>query len=62
MRSKHNYYPARAFDVGVLDNGKYRTDAAAYTPLGKIAKDLDIVWGGNRKKLKDFGHFETKQP
>ncbi len=56
--SMHNYYPAKAFDVGVLEGGKYRSDAQAYAPLGELAAQLGIVWGGNWPKLKDNCHFQ----
>jgi len=58
--SQHNVNPSRAFDVGVIDGGKYRGDEAAYAPLGDIAKDLGIIWGGSWKRLKDFCHFQAE--
>lgn len=56
--SKHNVMPARAFDVAVLNCGKAVWDDDSYLPLGQIAKELGLVWGGNFKKLKDLPHFQ----
>ncbi|MFA5161298.1 MAG: M15 family metallopeptidase [Elusimicrobiales bacterium] len=59
--SPHNSDPSRAFDLAVIDGGKYRADARAYEPLGGMALETGIVWGGSWKKLRDFCHFEQKE-
>jgi peptidoglycan LD-endopeptidase CwlK len=60
--SAHNYYPARAFDVVVVNK---ETKAVTwqdvyYCTLGEYATKLGIVWGGSWSKLKDLPHFEIR--
>ncbi len=56
--SKHNLWPAQAFDVAILAGGKPVWDEAAYLELGGIGTALGLKWGGNFKTLKDCPHFE----
>lgn len=56
----HNYHPARAIDVAVVDNqsGKFLWDDKYYQPLGDIAKRYNLEWGGDWKSFKDMPHIE----
>lgn len=57
-QSKHNF--GIAFDVGVFsDDGKeYYGESNAYAELGKIGKELGLVWGGDWEDFPDEPHFE----
>lgn len=58
--SWHNYSPALACDVAVLDvAGTYQTAFRHYEPLGPIARDVGLVWGGDWPKLRDGPHLEV---
>jgi hypothetical protein len=57
--SKHNHYPAKAFDFAVIKNGKALWNEKYYKPAGKIIESLDLAWGGCWK-TKDYCHVETK--
>lgn len=59
ITSKHNYYPAKAFDFAILKNNKALWDKKYYLPAGKIIKSLDLVWGGDWR-AKDYCHVEAK--
>lgn len=59
-RSWHNY--KRAWDAYPLIHGKipsYESASSVYDRMGAIAKSLGIEWGGDWKKLKDFGHYQV---
>lgn len=52
---------ARAFDVGVIRNGKYVGNGSDtdYLAAGAIGESLGLVWAGRwRGKIKETGHFE----
>ena len=59
--SKHNYQPAKAFDVAISIKGKVVWEDGFYTPLGGAIKDLGyedkVRWGG-WWTFHDFPHFE----
>lgn len=57
----HNYKPARAIDVAVVDNatGKYLWEESYYRSLGPIAAAVGLEWGGNWKSLKDIPHIQV---
>jgi len=55
--SKHNYYPAKAFDFAIIKNGKALWNKNYFLTAGKIIKELDLAWGG-RWKIKDYCHVE----
>lgn len=58
----HNYSPARAIDVCVIDNqtGKRLWDTKWYEPLIAIAARYDLVEGGTWRSIKDWPHLEVK--
>ncbi len=58
----HNYYPARAIDVCVMDNqtGKPLWNPNWYQPLITIAAQYGLVDGGSWKSLKDWPHLEVQ--
>jgi peptidoglycan L-alanyl-D-glutamate endopeptidase CwlK len=58
----HNYHPARAIDVCVIDNqtGKRLWDTKWYEPLIQIAARYGLVEGGTWRSFKDFPHLEIK--
>lgn len=52
---------AKAFDVGVIRNGKYVGDGNDhdYQAAGLIGEALGLSWAGRwRGKIKETGHFE----
>ena len=57
--SLHNHFPARAIDCAILEGGKciWEPEVVFY-PLGKLAKEVDLVWGGNWETFKDWPHVE----
>lgn len=58
-KSNHNYFPARAFDVGIFEGAKYKPTHPLYAQLGRYTAGLAVRWGGNFKRLKgDYPHFE----
>lgn len=56
--SKHNLFPARAVDFAVLDGGKAVWDEAPFWPLGALARECGLVWGGDWTTFKDYPHVE----
>lgn len=56
-QSNHNKFPARAFDVAVVKDGKITWDEKSYLPLGECANYYSLVWGGTWK-VKDLPHVE----
>ena len=58
--SKHNLCPSRAIDVYALIIGKAVAvwDIDAYEALDKLAKQFDLIWGGNWKEFPDRCHLE----
>ena len=69
-KSKHNEYPAMAFDIFVSINGAATWNIKYYKALGKhilnIAEKLFkegkirsmVTWGGNWTKFRDYPHFQ----
>ena len=57
-KSNHNCFPARAVDVAILDGGKAVWDESGFWSLGALAKECDLVWGGNWTSFQDFPHLE----
>jgi peptidoglycan L-alanyl-D-glutamate endopeptidase CwlK len=62
--SKHNKLPSLAVDLA-----PYPTDWKNIAQFGGLwgqimqaaySNGLDVIWGGNWKQLKDYGHFELK--
>ena len=70
IKGAHNYYPARAIDVAVVDNqtGTVSWKESYYLSLGTIAKRFGLAWGGDwdgdgdrtDQKLHDLPHIEIK--
>lgn len=60
-KSKHNEYPSLAMDVAVknIKTGEVLWDEDLYLPLGEIAEELGLTWGGDWKSIKDYPHFEV---
>jgi peptidoglycan LD-endopeptidase CwlK len=58
----HNFKPARAIDVAVVDNetGQVTWEERFYLPLGPIVRKLNLTWGGDWKSIKDLPHIEVK--
>lgn len=58
----HNYRPARAIDVCVVDNqtGKRSWNPDWYKPLIEIAARYGLVEGGTWKSIQDWPHLEVK--
>jgi hypothetical protein len=70
IKGKHNYNPARAFDIMVLVNGKGTWEDSFYVEISKHilatanrlfeSKQIShkVRWGGSFKNLYDCPHFE----
>lgn len=61
--SKHNWVPARAFDVIPYPKGFEATDKAFYKQATYIYRaastcGVQLVWGGHWRTLKDLAHFQ----
>jgi hypothetical protein len=58
--SKHSCYPAEAIDVVVVDTVSKKAIwlRDLYEPLGKIAKDLGLEWGGGWATIDDPYHIQ----
>ena len=58
--SEHNIYPSRAIDTWVHLAGKNLAvwDIDAFDVLGKLAKKMGLIWGGDFEKLRDRPHVE----
>ena len=62
-KSKHNYYPSKAFDIYIAEKGKewdlkLIKSVASHIQLTAIRLNIPIKWGGNWTKFKDYPHFE----
>lgn len=55
--SRHNKKPAEAIDFAVVIAGKVSWDPREYEPVGKLAAQRGLIWGGNWK-MKDYPHLE----
>lgn len=57
--SKHNKRPSDAIDFAVmLPGGKVSWDPREYEPVGVLAEQRNLVWGGRWKSIKDYPHVE----
>jgi hypothetical protein len=67
IKSLHNFYPAKAFDVALVNpQGKtyYVNDVTAdqwWSSLGPMADKLNLVWGGSWASIVDGPHFQIKK-
>ena len=62
-QSYHNYYPARAFDIGFkTKSNKLDWSLDFFRKFAAIIKKHNpkIGWGGDWKKFKDYPHFELR--
>lgn len=63
-QSPHNYFPSLAIDIVPypIDWNNLKAFDAMGAVFMRCAKDLniDITWGKNFSKLKDYPHFELK--
>ena len=60
QKSNHNYHPSRALDFAVSFLGKVSWSPLDYEPVGVIAKNHGLVWGGDWS-FKDYCHLELKK-
>lgn len=68
-KSKHNRVDAKgkpasyAFDIVIMIHGKPEWSGThpLWREVGKIGKACGMVWGGDFRSLKDWGHFEMKE-
>lgn len=58
----HNYHPARAIDVAVVDNqtGKTIWEESHYKCLVEIANGVGLESGGSWRSLKDWPHLQVR--
>jgi peptidoglycan LD-endopeptidase CwlK len=61
VQGAHNFTPARAIDVMVVDNttGRETWEEKFYYPIGPIARKYGLTWGGDWKSIKDLPHIEV---
>lgn len=63
-KSKHNYKPARAFDVYAWVNGKVTWEVDYYHKIAEAVKlaadtfNIQVQWGGDWGNFKDYPHFQ----
>lgn len=60
-KSNHNKFPSRAVDVAITEGGKCIWDEAVFWPLGNLAKQCGLVWGGSWAGFQDTPHFELSK-
>jgi peptidoglycan L-alanyl-D-glutamate endopeptidase CwlK len=61
--SKHNFFPAHAFDIAFVRKDRALDWSPQYFKMfADILKEVapEVKWGGDWKKFKDFPHFEIK--
>jgi hypothetical protein len=56
--SHHNLLPTLAIDVNLFRSGIYLKNFEDYAPLGSLARELGLEWGGSWKSLKDGPHVQ----
>ena len=56
-RSRHNFLPCTAFDVGIFNNGNYLADSPLYQHVAR-GKSQVMDWGGDWRNFKDRPHLE----
>lgn len=59
--SKHNKFPARAVDCAITEGGKTIWDEAVFWPFGALARECNLVWGGDWESFKDYPHLELPE-
>jgi len=56
-KSRHNYFPATAFDTGIFNGTTYITEDALYKHV-KEGIRFELDWGGNWSGFTDRPHLE----
>ena len=56
--SRHNLMPSEAIDFLVKIAGKVSWDHREYEPVGLLAEQRGLIWGGRWPKLQDYPHVE----
>lgn len=58
--SAHNFYPARAFDIGFIRGKKMDWTNELFNEFATIllAQSKNVTWGGHFKSIMDRPHFE----
>ena len=56
--SNHNF--GIAFDIGVFEGNRYRSQSAKYKAVGVLGMDLGLEWGGNWTTIRDQPHFQLR--
>jgi peptidoglycan LD-endopeptidase CwlK len=65
-KSKHNYYPSKAFDFAAIVDGQVTWDEHYYINIGNHIKNtakhlgINIEYGGDWEKFKDYPHVQLK--
>ena len=58
--SRHNKKPAEAIDFAVVIAGKVSWDHREYAPVGLLAEQRGLIWGGRWPRLRDYPHVELQ--
>jgi hypothetical protein len=61
-KSRHNYLPATAFDIGLFKGTAYLPSNAGYKKVELGAKLMDFTWGGTWVSPHDEPHIEIPLP
>jgi len=67
QKSKHNFWPSKAFDIAVIVDGKITWDIDFYIVVALHIKDIaqkmgiNIEYGGDWENFKDYPHFQLKE-
>ena len=56
--SRHNAYPAEAFDIAIMKNGKISWDDKDYLRAAQIGRDVGLFPGADFPHNKDYPHFQ----
>jgi len=56
--SRHNTKPVEAIDFEVRIYGKISWDPREYEPVGILAEQRGLIWGGRWPHLRDYPHVE----
>ena len=66
-KSKHNYSPSLAIDIAPWVDGDIPwNDIAEFKKMAQIVKNaavtvgVNLTWGGDWEKFRDYPHFEIK--
>ena len=57
-KSRHNYLPSTAFDIGLFKDGKYLANSAYYKKVELGANLMGFTWGGTWTTPHDEPHIE----